>query len=228
MNLFYAYNGYGENFRRNFLRDFRQYFSSFVVVLTLGFMSQMASANAKQISIVAFGDSLTAGLGVDPQQNYPTKLQAALRAKGYDVVISNAGVSGDTTRGGLARLDWAIGDDVDIVILELGANDALRGIDPSETRKSLTQIVDKLLKKNKKILLAGMIAPPNLGTEYGIEFAQIFKDLSNKKGVVFYPFFLKAVAEKPNLVQLDGMHPKAMGYEAIVKDLLPVIEMMLK
>ena len=219
MNTFYAYNGFSQYFRR--------IFSSFVVVVILGFSVQTTSAIAKQISIVAFGDSLTAGQGVDPQKIYPIKLQTALRAKGYDIVIANAGVSGDTTRGGLARLDWAIGDGVDIVILELGANDALRGIDPSETRKSLTAIVDKLLAKKVKILLAGMIAPPNLGEEYGKEFTQIYIDLSKRKGVVFYPFFLEAVRDTPQLVQLDGLHPKAKGYDKIVEALLPIIEPML-
>ena len=223
MILFNAYNGNLLKFRLNFLQSF---VAGFLIVV--GVMNAGGSAFAKTVSIVAFGDSLTAGLGVETKNAYPQKLQAALRAKGHDVAIQNAGVSGDTSRGGLARLDWAIGDGVDIVILELGANDALRGIDPSGTRKSLTQIVDKLLTKNKKILLAGMIAPPNLGEEYGKEFTQIYKDLSTKKGVVFYPFFLEAVKDKPDLVQLDGMHPKALGYEAIVKSLLPVIETMLK
>ena len=224
MILFKRYNGKSMKFRLNFLQPL-----AVMVLILFGVSAGNAvHAVAKQISIVAFGDSLTAGLGMEQQNAYPAKLQAALKAKGYDVVIVNAGVSGDTSRGGLARLDWAVGGDVDLVIVELGANDALRGIDPSETRKSMTQIVDKLLAKNKKVLLAGMIAPPNMGKEYGNEFVQIYKDLSKRDGVVFYPFFLKAVADKPDLVQLDGMHPKAAGYDLIVKDLLPIIEPMLK
>jgi len=224
MKLFYSYNGIYANFRLNFLQPLAV---TVFVWLAMAF-AVAGQVMAKPISIVAFGDSLTAGLGLEQQNAYPAKLQAALKAKGYDVVITNAGVSGDTSRAGLARLDWAIGQNVDIVILELGANDALRGIDPSETRKSMTQIVDRLLAKNIKILLAGMIAPPNMGDDYGQKFAQIYKDLNKRKGVVFYPFFLKSVADKPDLVQLDGMHPKAQGYDLIVKDLLPFIEPMLK
>lgn len=183
---------------------------------------------AKTINIVAFGDSLTAGYGLAAEESYPVKLQAALQARGFDVAITNAGVSGDTSSGGLQRLDWSVGKDVDLVILELGANDALRGIDPSVTRKSLTQIVTRLRAGGKNILLTGMLAPPNLGEEYGNRFKEIFIDLGKLDGVTLYPFFLEGVAANPDLNQPDGLHPTAKGIDEIVKRLLPVIEPMLK
>jgi len=183
---------------------------------------------AQQIKIVAFGDSLTAGYGLPVEQSYPVKLQAALKAKGFDVEISNAGVSGDTSSGGLARLDWSVGDDVDLVIVELGANDALRGIDPAVTRKALTAIVAKLRAGKKKVLLAGMLAPPNLGNEYGQRFKAIFSDLGALEGVTLYPFFLEGIAANPKFNQPDGLHPTAKGVDEIVKRLVPVIEPMLK
>ena len=185
-------------------------------------------ASAKPVKIVAFGDSLTAGYGLAAEDAYPVKLDAALKKRGYDVSIANAGVSGDTSTGGLQRVEWSVGEGVDLVILELGANDALRGIDPSVTRKSLTAIVTQLRARNIKILLAGMLAPPNLGPEYGKRFKAIFTDLGKLPGVTLYPFFLEGVAGRPDLNQHDGLHPTAKGVEEIVKRLLPVIEPMLK
>ncbi|HFC05298.1 MAG TPA: arylesterase [Rhizobiales bacterium] len=185
-------------------------------------------AMAKPVKIVALGDSLTAGYGLATGLSYPVKLQTALKAKGFDVEIANAGVSGDTSSGGLARLDWSVGDDADIVIVELGANDALRGVDPAVTRKALTGIVSKLLARGKKVLLAGMLAPPNLGREYGERFEAIYTDLAKLPGVTFYRFFLDGVMGRPELVQSDGLHPTGEGVEVIVKQLLPVVISMLK
>lgn len=197
-----------------------------VAILCLNVM--IASAMAKQMKIVAFGDSLTAGYGLQTHQSYPAKLEKVLKARGLDVVVVNAGVSGDTSTGGLARLDWSIGDDVDLVIVELGANDALRGIDPAQTRKSLTAIIDRLQEKKVKIVLAGMLAPPNMGEDYGKRFQAIFNDLGKRNGVTFYPFFLDGVAAVPELNQADGMHPVEAGYDEIVKRLVPVIVPLLK
>jgi len=208
----------------------RQFRRCFILLFTIVVMAAAFNnpAVAKPVTIVAFGDSLTAGYGLAAQEAYPVKLQAALRAKGYDVTITNAGVSGDTSTGGLQRLDWSIGKDTDLVIVELGANDALRGIEPSVTRQSLTEIVTRLRDDGKKVLLAGMLAPPNLGEDYGNEFKAIFTDLGKLEGVTLYPFFLEGVAGDPVLNQSDGLHPTAKGIDEIVKRLLPVIEPMLK
>ncbi len=214
-------------FRRFFTLQFSVLFSVLFLLLAIPGI-YISSAMAKPVAIVAFGDSLTAGYGLAAEDAYPVKLEAALRARGYDVTITNAGVSGDTSTGGLARLDWSIGKDVDLVILELGANDALRGIDPDVTRKSLTEIVKRLRASGKKILLAGMLAPPNLGQDYGDRFKAIFTDLGKLEGVILYPFFLEGVAGRPKLNQHDGLHPTAKGVEEIVRRLLPVIEPMLK
>ncbi len=207
--------------------QFRRYFT-LLFIMVAALVAYNSPALAKPTSIVAFGDSLTAGFGLAAEDAYPVKLEAALKARGYNVTITNAGVSGDTSSGGLQRLDWSIGKDVDLVIVELGANDALRGIDPSVTRKSLTEIVTRLLASGKKVLLAGMLAPPNLGEEYGNRFKAIFTDLGKMDGVTLYPFFLEGVAGQPELNQHDGLHPTAKGVEEIVKRLLPVIEPMLK
>ncbi len=200
---------------------------SFTILLMLLFLP-FGNALAKPVKIVAFGDSLTAGYGLAIDESYPVKLQEALAAKGFETVFVNAGVSGDTSSGGLQRLDWAVGDDADIVIVELGANDALRGIDPSVTRKALSAIVTKLLAGGKKVLLAGMLAPPNLGEDYGERFKAIYIDLGALDGVVLYPFFLDGVASRPELNQPDGLHPTAKGIDEIVRRLLPVVISMLK
>lgn len=199
----------------------------FLILLTV-MLVPIYQVQAKTIKIVAFGDSLTAGYGLQAENSYPSKIQKALKAKGFDVEVVNAGVSGDTSTGGLQRLDWSVGNDADIVIVELGANDALRGIDPDITRKSLTGIVDKLLASGKKVLLAGMLAPPNLGVEYGKRFQAIYSDLGARDGVILYPFFLEGVAGQPLLNQDDGLHPTAKGIDEIVKRLLPVVISMLK
>lgn len=181
-------------------------------------------ASAKPATILAFGDSLTAGYGLGPGKAFPAQLQAALRARGHDVTVVDAGVSGDTSTGGLARLDWSLGDGADMVIVELGANDALRGIDPADTRKALTAIVRKLKEKRIKVLLTGMLAPPNMGPDYELKFNAIYPEIAAKEDVALFPFFLDGVAADPNLNQADGMHPTADGVSIIVENILPSVE----
>jgi acyl-CoA thioesterase-1 len=186
-----------------------------------------AAAADKPLRIVALGDSLTAGLGLAEPDAFPAKLQQALVAKGMAVSISNAGVSGDTMAGGLARLDWSVPAGTDAVILELGANDALRGIDPAVTRRALDGILRGLAQRNIPVLLCGMLAPPNLGADYAHAFDAIFPDLAKTYGVVFYPFFIDGVAADPKLNQHDGLHPTAAGVDVIVAKILPQVEELL-
>lgn len=176
------------------------------------------------VRIIAFGDSLTAGLGVAPSEAFPAQLAAALKAKGYAVEITNAGVSGDTTAAGLERFDWAIADGTEAVIVELGANDALRGIDPDVTREKLDTILTKLGERKIEVLLAGMAAPKNWGPEYESRFSTIFTDLATKHGALLYPFFLDGVALDAQLNQPDGLHPTAKGAGVIVERILPKVE----
>ena len=181
-----------------------------------------ARAAAEDIVLVALGDSLTAGYELPPGAGFPAQLQAALEAEGRDVAVRDAGVSGDTTSGGLARLDWSVGPDADGVILALGANDALRGIDPDETRANLTAILDRLDERGVPVLLAGMLAPPNLGEDYGARFKAVFDDLAGRD-VVFYPFFLEGVAARPELNLADGIHPTKEGVGVMVENILPKV-----
>jgi len=181
-------------------------------------------AGGEPIEIVAFGDSLTQGYGVAPGEAFPEQLQAALREDGYDVEVLNAGVSGDTTTGGLSRLDWSVPATAELVIVELGANDALRGISPEITRDNLDQILQKLTDRGQEVVFTGMMAPPNMGSDYAAEFNPIFPDLAKKYDVTFYPFFLEGVAAEPELNQDDGMHPNSDGVAKIVAEMKPVIE----
>lgn len=178
----------------------------------------------ESIRIVAFGDSLTAGYQLPPEAAFPVQLQNALREKYPDVAVANAGVSGDTSRGGLSRLDWAIDDKVDAVILELGANDALRGIDPKLTEQSLDAILQKLGERNVEVLVAGMLAPPNFGEDYAASFNPIYARLAEKHNALLYPFFLEGVAADPALNQPDGLHPTTEGVAIIVENILPHVE----
>lgn len=182
------------------------------------------AAGSAPIRIVAFGDSLTAGFGVPPADAFPAQLSAALKAKGRAVEIVNAGVSGDTSAAGLARLDWAIPEGTDAVILELGANDALRGIDPALTRKALGEIVNRLKARNIDTLIAGMKAPPNWGADYAAKFDPIFPELASANGLILYPFFLDGVVMQPGLNQPDGLHPTSKGVAEIVKRILPSVD----
>jgi acyl-CoA thioesterase I len=187
----------------------------------------LAYAADKPLKIVALGDSLTAGFGLPAQDAFTSKLQAALKAKGYDVRIVNAGVSGDTAAAGLERLEWSVPDDADGVIVELGANDALRGLDPALADKALSTVLDRLAAKHLPILLAGMLAPRNLGSDYTAKFDAIYPKLAANHPVVFYPFFLEGVASDPHLNQGDGLHPNAAGVDVIVQRILPKVEELL-
>ncbi len=176
---------------------------------------------------MAFGDSLTHGYGLPPGETFPEQLEVALRAEGLDVSVINAGNSGDTTAGGRARLDWALADNPDAVILELGANDGLRGLDPAATYDNLDAIVARFVEEDLEILIAGMLAPPNLGREYAAEFNAAYPRLAEKYNLALYPFFLDGVAAQPALNQSDGVHPNAQGVAEIVKRIKPhVIELL--
>jgi acyl-CoA thioesterase I len=183
-----------------------------------------ALAAERPVKIVVLGDSLSAGLGLPADAAFPARLEIALKAKGLAVDIVNAGVSGDTAAGGLARLDWSVPEGTDAVILELGANDMLRGIDPKVTRSALEEIVRRLGARHIAVLIAGMRAAPNLGADYGREFEAIYADLAAKNGLLLYPFFLDGIAAEAGLNQRDGLHPTAAGVDAIVARILPKVE----
>jgi acyl-CoA thioesterase-1 len=201
-------------------------FGFFALLLAVFFTA--SPLRAQTIHILAIGDSLTAGYGLEPQQAFPARLEAALKARGHDIVIANAGVSGDTSMAGLERLDWSLVPEIDGVILELGSNDALRGIDPAETEKALDRILSALKDRKLPVLLAGMLAPRNLGADYGKEFDAIFPRLAAKYGVLLYPFFLDGVAAQPEFNQPDGLHPNSKGVDMIVSRILPITEDLLK
>ena len=179
---------------------------------------------AKPVKMVVLGDSLSAGLGLVASAAFPARLQKALKAKGIEVDMSNAGVSGDTSSGGRDRLDWSVPDGTDAVILELGANDALRGIDPKVTRTALADILTRLQARKVAVLLCGMVAPPNYGADYSARFNAIYPDLAKAFQVPLYPFFLEGVASEAKLNQADGLHPTAEGIDVIVKNILPAVE----
>ena len=186
-----------------------------------------ARAEATPIVLVALGDSLTAGYGLGPGEGFVPQLQAALSARGHNVHVRNGGVSGDTSTGGLARLDWAVGPDTQAVILELGANDMLRGIAPDVTRANLTAIIKRLQARNIEVMLAGMLAAPNLGEAYAARFNPIYPQLAEQFGPVFYPFFLDGVAGQRGLNLADGIHPNAQGIGVVVDNMLPSVERLL-
>ena len=190
----------------------------------LAILAAAAAAKAEPYRIVGFGDSLMAGYGLDAGQSFPEKLEKALREKGHDVVIAKAGVSGDTTSGGLSRLDWSIPDGTRLVILELGANDMLRGIGPDITEKNLDAMLARLKERNIAVLLAGMRAAPNLGPDYQAAFDAIYPRLAEKHGVALYPFFLDGVAADRAFLLEDGMHPNAAGIDRMVEKMLPHVE----
>lgn len=196
-----------------------------IFAMLMSLTSAQADAGSdEKIRIVAFGDSLTAGYGLKPGQAFPDVLQMALNARGYNVEVINAGVSGDTTAAGLVRFDWAVGEDVDAVILELGANDALRGQPPGDTRANLDSILTRLGARKLPVLIAGMRSPENWGSDYRDRFNAVFADLAAKHGVLLYPFFLDGVATDPKLNLADGLHPNARGIAIIVERILPKVE----
>ena len=187
----------------------------------------LQAAIADEIRLLALGDSLSAGYGLALGQGFTDQLETALREQGLDVVVVNGGVSGDTTAGGLARLEWMLADAPDAVIVELGANDGLRGLDPNQTQANLDAILQKLKQRDIPALLTGMLAPPNMGGEYGEDFKRLYPALADRHEVLFYPFFLEGVAANPALNQEDAIHPNAKGVAEIVRRILPSVKALL-
>lgn len=220
------FSGHGFNSVR---RKAKKGFAVFVVI-TLGLLALPFHSNAAkdEIVIVAFGDSLTAGFLLPKKHSFPSQLEKALKKKGYNARVLNAGLSGDTTLGGLARLDWSVPQNADAVIIELGANDALRGLDPKLTKETLDQIIQKLKKSGQKILLTGMEAPRGYGDDYVKAFSRIFPSLAKKHDILLYPFFLKGVALKSKYNLPDGMHPNSEGVQLIVKNMMPIVEQLIE
>lgn len=182
-----------------------------------------APVMASPARLLVLGDSLAAGYGLSPEQSFPVQLQKRLQAEGREVTVLNAGVSGDTSAGGRARLGWALADKPDFVLVELGANDGLRGLDPKAMRANLEAIILKLKQEGIGVMLAGMLAPPNMGAQYEKEFNAVYPALAAKHDLVFYPFFLDGVAADPALNQRDGIHPNAEGVAAIVDRITPYV-----
>ena len=200
--------------------------AAFALIACAALLSGLVTADAADcpVRIVALGDSLTAGYGLSRQDAFPAQLEKALKAKGIAAEIENAGVSGDTASGGLSRLDWSVADGTDAVILELGANDMLRGVDPKVTRRALETIIEKLKARNIEVLLAGMRAAPNMGEDYLRGFDTIYPELAAKYGLVYYPFFLDGVATQAKFALQDGLHPNAAGVSQIVTGIMPKVE----
>ena len=198
----------------------------FKTLLSIVLLTIMAAgpALAAPVKILALGSSLTQGYGLPPGTEFTVQLQAALKNAGVDALVTNAGVSGDTSAGGLARLDWSLGDHPQAVILELGSNDMLRGIPPAETEKNLRAVLDRLKAAHVKVLLTGMHAQRNLGADYVKQFDAIYPRLAKDYDVLFYPFFLDGVALNPKLNQADGMHPNPAGVKVIVTRMLPIVK----
>jgi acyl-CoA thioesterase I len=193
------------------------------IAIAIALVAAASPAAADTTKILAFGDSLTSGFRLPSGEGFPAKLEGRLRGEALDVRVVNAGVAGDTTAGGLARLDWALAEKPDLVILELGANDALRGIDPDTVHTNLDKIIAKVQASGARLLLAGMRAPPNWGEEYQDKFDRIYPELARAHDVTLYPFFLDGVATKPELNQADGLHPNERGVAAIVDRIAPVV-----
>lgn len=190
-------------------------------------LSEKGHAEQDEAVIVAFGDSLTSGYGLPNDEAFPSQLETALRKRGHKVRVVNAGVSGDTAGAALRRLDWALGEETDVVIVELGGNDALQGLPPDATKVALAKILEKIQEKNLPVLLAGMEAPRNLGKQYVTEFGAIYPDLAARYSVPLYPFFLEGVALNAQLMQKDGIHPNGKGVTVIVDKILPQVEALL-
>ncbi len=209
---------------KDLLRAFTGFFSALLVMTSMS----IASAIAKPLNVVAFGDSLMAGYQLDRQDAFPNRLAEALNANGLEINMTNAAVSGDTTSGGLARLDWSVPDGTDVVILELGANDALRGLPAETTRENLDNMMTRLRERNISVFLMGMLAPPNMGTAYEEAFNSIYPELADKFEVELYPFFLDGVAGIPELNLSDGIHPNPRGIAVMVENILPTAEAFFK
>lgn len=207
-------------------------FRSILLAIMLLFSPSAFSACIQDLgdspTVLALGDSLTAGYGLEEGQGFTSVMEDKLRKSGFSISVTNAGVSGDTSTGGAQRLPWTldgmIDADIALVIVELGANDALRGIEPSVTRRNIDEILSRLVQENCRVLLTGMMSPPNLGTEYGDEFSSIYPDMAEKYGVHFYPFFLDGVAAEQDLNQRDGIHPNVEGVKIVVDRMLPFVK----
>jgi acyl-CoA thioesterase I len=208
---------------RAFTRVLKQWIA--ISLLTVAAASPVAAA--EQIRLMVLGDSLTSGYGLPEKDAFTVRLQAALEQNGIEATVINAGVSGDTTAGGLARIGWALSDKPTHAIVELGANDALRGIDPKTTRRNLDAIIKRLQAAGVRVMLAGMYAPPNWGREYEADFRSIYPDLARKYGIGLYPFFLDGVAARPDLNQADGIHPNEKGVAVIVERIMPSVRRLL-
>ncbi len=215
----------------NLSQPYRPCSVALVTLFVVAWMSfataQAETAKPGKLHLVALGDSLTAGYGLSPRDGFVPQLEAALAARGYQVKVHNGGVSGDTSSGGLARLDWVVGPHAQAVIIELGANDMLRGISPKVTEKNLRAMIEKLQARGLPILLAGMLAAPNLGPQYENQFNNLYPRLAREYGLVYYPFFLDGVAANPKLNLGDGIHPNADGIAIIVDKILPSVERLL-
>jgi acyl-CoA thioesterase-1 len=202
-----------------------------LVTFAAGFLTVALTADAmatpREPVIVVLGDSLTAGLGLPQDQSFPAQLEKALKAKGQNVTIANAGVSGDIAADGLDRFDWAVPPEASAVIVELGANDALQGLPPEATKKALEEILKRLQARGLPVLLAGMEAPRNMGREYVDQFSAVYRDLADRYHVVFYPFFLEGLVGDASLFQGDGLHPNAQGVAKIVEGMMPKVEELL-
>jgi acyl-CoA thioesterase I len=198
-----------------------------MIVLFLVMLTAMPRSQAAPLGLLVLGDSLSAGYGLAQADGFEAQLAAALHARGHDVRIIDGAVSGDTSAGGRARLDWALGDGADAAIVELGANDGLRGVDPADTEKNLTAILDALAARHIPVLLTGMYALPNLGQDYSQAFRTVFDRLGKRPGVLYDPFFLEDVATIPALNQPDGLHPNPEGVKRVVARLLPLVEKLL-
>jgi acyl-CoA thioesterase-1 len=224
--LFYADQRSAKN--RASSRQRKLFLASLAALCAAAWFLHAPEAIADPVKIVAFGDSLTAGLGLPAPDAFPSKLAVALKAKGYDVAIVNAGVSGDTTSAALARLDWSVAAGTQAVILEFGANDAFRGVLPAIVSQNLDEIIRRLKARNIEVLLAGMYAPRNLGNDYFAAFDAIYPALAKKYGLILEPFFLKGVAGNAALNQADGIHPTAAGIDVVVKTILPSAEALIQ
>ena len=209
---------------------FRENFYKFLIyfLCVVGSCLISATSYAREIKLLAFGDSLIAGYGLPKKDGFSDQLEAVFNEAGTRLKVINAGVSGDTSAGGLSRIDWALGSNPDAILLELGANDSLRGIDPTITKTNLQKIITKLERIGVPILFAGMVAPPNMGKEYGLEFEKVYLELAEVNKVIFYPFFLEGVAGVPELNQEDGIHPNKEGVLKIVETIAPFVRDLLK
>lgn len=206
-----------------FVFDHSGFFAALLAALLHLGMAAPNAMSAEPLKILALGDSLTSGYGLPPGEGFTDQLGQALKDQGIAAKVINGGVAGDTTADGLSRLDWSLADDPDLVIVELGGNDALRALDPKTTKANLDAILTKLQQQHRAILLTGMLAPPNLGDDYAGRFNPIFPALAKQHDVAFYPFFLDGVAGNPSLVQPDGIHPTAQGVAIIVQRILPTL-----